>query len=66
MEQKMTYEEAIGRLEAIVAELEAGKLTLDDSVRLFEEGARLADFCSKTLASAELKIKKLEALDERM
>ena len=39
MDKKMTYEKAIERLEAIVSELEKGKLTLDESVQLFEEGA---------------------------
>ena len=65
MEKTMTYEKAITRLEAIVAELEKGKLTLDESVRLFEEGAGLADFCSKALESAQLKITKLESLSAK-
>ena len=64
MENTMTYEKAITRLEEIVSELEKGKLTLDDSVRLFEEGARLADYCKKALESAQLKISQLESLDE--
>ena len=65
MDEKMTYEKAIERLEAIVSELEKGNLTLDDSVQLFEEGARLADFCSKALDRAEQKLTKLETLSEK-
>lgn len=65
MDKTMTYEKAIERLEAIVNELEKGKLTLDESVRLFEEGAELASFCSKALDSAEQKLTKLETLSEK-
>ena len=59
-EDNISYEQAITRLEEIVATLEKGKKTLDESVQLFEEGARLADFCNKALQEAELKIMTLE------
>ena len=65
MDKTMTYEKAIERLEAIVSQLEQGKLTLDESVRLFEEGAELASFCSKALDHAEQKLTKLETLSEK-
>ncbi|MBQ7637537.1 MAG: exodeoxyribonuclease VII small subunit [Clostridia bacterium] len=57
----MTYENAIKRLEEIVNELEKGGKTLDESVKLFEEGAGLADFCDKALKNAELKITMLNS-----
>ena len=57
--EQMQYETAIKRLEEIVALLEKGGQTLDESVRLFEEGASLAAFCNKALKDAELKISKL-------
>lgn len=60
----LTYEEAITRLEEIVATLEKGKKTLDESVRLFEEGAYLAGFCSKALQAAEMKIMTLDQIKE--
>ncbi len=63
--EPMQYETAVKRLEEIVALLEKGGQTLDESVRLFEEGATLAAFCNKALKEAELKITKLsEAGDE--
>ena len=57
--EQMQYETAVKRLEEIVALLEKGGQTLDDSVKLFEEGASLAAFCNKALKDAELKITKL-------
>lgn len=58
----MTYEKAVARLEEIVATLEQGNKTLDASVKLFEEGAKLADFCNRALRDAELKLTKLEEM----
>lgn len=59
-----TYEEAVKRLEEIVKELETGGRSLDESVRLFEEGAALADFCNKALKNAEQKILSLSEVGE--
>ena len=53
---ELTYESAMKRLQEIVKALENGGLTLDDSVKLFEEGARLAKFCNDELKNAEQKI----------
>jgi exodeoxyribonuclease VII small subunit len=60
----MQYETAVKRLEEIVALLEKGGQTLDESVKLFEEGATLAAFCNKALKEAELKITKLSEAGE--
>ncbi|MGE5560108.1 MAG: exodeoxyribonuclease VII small subunit [Chloroflexota bacterium] len=54
-----TFEQALQRLEAIVARLESGELTLDESLALFEEGVRLSRVCSARLADAEQKIERL-------
>lgn len=62
--KKMTYESAMKRLEEIVASLENGGLTLDDSVKLFEEGAKLAKFCNEQLKKAENKILSLDEVEE--
>ena len=59
----ITFEQAMSRLEQIVAALEGGRCTLDDSLRLFEEGTRLTAFCSKQLKEAEQKIIKLTAVE---
>ena len=53
---KQTFETAIKKLEETVNALEEGNLTLNDSLKLYEEGARLAAFCSKELADARQKI----------
>ena len=59
MKAEMTFEQAMERLEEIVAILESGKSTLDDSLKLFEEGTKLTAFCSDSLKTAEQKIIKL-------
>ena len=41
------FEEALERLEAIVKKLESGDLTLEESLKSFEEGTKLANFCNK-------------------
>lgn len=60
-----TYEEAMHKLEQIVAKLENGDATLDESIKLFEEGAKLAAFCSKALDTAEQKISTLTQATEQ-
>jgi len=50
------FEEALARLEAIVAELERGELPLEDSMRIFEEGIKLSKVCLKMLEEAERKV----------
>ena len=56
MEKDLTFEEAIQNLENIVNELETGKLTLDESVKKFEEGMKISKDCSKLLEDAEKRI----------
>lgn len=58
-----TFEKAMTRLEKIVALLESGNCSLDDSLKLFEEGTKLTAYCSKSLKTAEQKIIKLTAAD---
>jgi exodeoxyribonuclease VII small subunit len=48
-----TFEAAIDRLEQIVKELEAGDVSLDDSVRLYREGRDLARKCEQLLRAAQ-------------
>ncbi|MCH5320393.1 MAG: exodeoxyribonuclease VII small subunit [Eubacterium sp.] len=58
-ENEMTYETAIKRLEEIVDTLEKNEVSLDDSMKLFEEGTKLTAFCSSKLKEAEQKITEL-------
>ncbi len=55
-----TYESAVKRLQEIVKALENGGLPLNESVRLFEEGAALSRFCNDELKNAEQKITALQ------
>ena len=50
------FEKALSRLEIIVNELEAGELSLDDSLKIFEEGVKLSKTCLKMLDDAERKV----------
>jgi exodeoxyribonuclease VII small subunit len=54
-----SFEEAVGRLEEIVRLLENGTATLDESLKLYEEGIALVRICNDKLDSAEKKIKVL-------
>ncbi len=56
-----TYESAVLRLQEIVALLEKGDISLDESVSLFKEGSDLSAFCYKKLNSAQQKITELSA-----
>jgi len=50
------FEEAMERLEQIVETLESGDLALDESLKVFEEGMGLVNFCTKKLEEAEQKV----------
>ncbi len=58
--EDVDFEGALSRLEDLVGELERGELSLEDSLRRFEEGVRLVRRCSEQLKSAELRIRQLE------
>jgi exodeoxyribonuclease VII small subunit len=55
-----TFEELYRRLEETVAKLEAGGLSLDDALALYEEGMSLAKRCQEILDGAELKVTRLK------
>lgn len=59
MKTELTFEQALKRLEEIVNHMEQGRATLEDSLKLFEEGTRLAAFCGTQLDEAELKVTRL-------
>jgi exodeoxyribonuclease VII small subunit len=50
------FEAALARLEEIVHALEAGNLSLDDSLKVFEEGTGLLRLCTRRLEEAERRI----------
>ena len=57
--KKQTFENAMQRLEEIVSLLEKNEASLDDSLKLFEEGVSLITFCNGTLEQAKLRVEKL-------
>ena len=59
---KMTFEQAMGELEEVVSRLDGGDVPLDESIRLYERGARLKAHCDQKLREAEEKVEAI-ALD---
>ena len=54
-----TFEENIHRLEQIVHAMEGGDVSLEESLKLFQEGTELVRTCQKLLEEAELQVKKI-------
>ena len=50
------FEQSLKQLETIVAQMERGDISLEESVKLFEEGTKLAEQCKQQLAEAEGKV----------
>lgn len=57
----LSFETAMTELEQLVAEMESGKLTLDDSLAAYRRGAELAAFCRSRLDDAQQQVRVLEA-----
>lgn len=51
-----TYEQRIERLKEIIEKIEDGNTSLDESIRLYEQGAALVKQCETLLAEAQVKI----------
>lgn len=56
MMAKEKFEDALNKLEKIVSKLEDGDIPLEESLKLFEEGIRLSQFCNQKLDEAEKKV----------
>ena len=56
----ITFEEALQELEAIVASLERGEISLDDAIAAFERGTRLKSHCQSRLEEARMKVEKIK------
>lgn len=64
MSDKIIFEESLNSLEKIISKLENGECSLDDSIRLFEEGMKHIKDCRNALNTAEMKINSLTEIDE--
>ncbi len=56
---ELSFEDAMARLEKVVRDLEQGNVSLEDSIRLYEEGARLRAHCDAKLRAAEERVEKI-------
>ena len=62
--EKMSFEQSMTRLEEVVRTLESGSATLDESLKLYEEGIALVRACSTKLDEAENKIRLLNVTQD--
>ena len=62
--ENLSFEEALQKLEAIVRDLEGGRIKLDDAVEAYEKAVALKKICEEKLKSAQLKIEKIEVSPE--
>ena len=56
LKKELKFEDALKRLEEIVAKLETGNLPLEESLKLFEEGVTLVRFSNEKLTEAQQKV----------
>jgi exodeoxyribonuclease VII small subunit len=61
-----SFEDCLAELEKVVKELEAGDLTLERSIELFERGMALSDTCRKQLEDAETRVDMLIRKEGKM
>jgi exodeoxyribonuclease VII small subunit len=59
----MDFEKKLARLEEIVGKMESGDLSLEDSLKFFEEGVKLSRECNAQLTQAEQKVSLLLSVD---
>ncbi len=62
--KKISFEDALARLEQVVQQLESGQTGLSDSLECYEQGIKYLKVCYRSLESAERKIELLVNLDE--
>ncbi len=62
--KKITFEDALARLEQIVAQIEEGEVSLEESIEKYAEGIKLIKQCRTILDGAEKKIQVLAKADD--
>ncbi len=63
---KPTFENALARLEQLTGELESGDLSLDASLKKFDEGIKLVAFCNRNLTEVRAKVELLLSKDGQL
>ena len=64
--KKKSFEDALDKLENITKELEEGDLSLEDSLKFFDEGVKLAEYCNSKLSDAQRKVEILLKKDDSL
>lgn len=64
MATEFDFETALGELNEIVEKIESGECSLDESIKLFEQGIELSNTCTKMLNDAKEKVLKLSTKEE--
>ena len=64
MNKTISFETAMKKLAEIVEKLESGSLSLEESLKLFEEGSALSAHCYQKLEQAEQKIREIDGLED--
>jgi exodeoxyribonuclease VII small subunit len=64
--KKKSFEEALAKLEMITKELEEGDLSLEESLKYFDEGVKLAEQCNSKLNDAQKKVEILLKKNEKL
>lgn len=62
--EKLSFEDALQKLENIVRDLEGGRIKLDDAVEAYEQAAALKKLCEDKLKTAQLKVEKIQISPE--
>lgn len=57
--EEISFEQALKELEGIVDKLEKGESGLEESLKLYDEGAKLAEICRQKLSKVEHRLKEL-------
>ena len=65
-EKDNSFESNLKKLETIVDKLESGKIGLEDSVKLYEEGMKIKKICDQKLKDIEMQIKKIKIEDNKV
>ena len=58
-QSKLSFEDSITRINAIITDLEEGGSSLEETLKMFEEGMKLTEQCREQIADAEIKVNTL-------
>jgi exodeoxyribonuclease VII small subunit len=60
VDSAQSFESAVGELDSLVARMESGELSLEQSLAAYKRGAQLVQFCRRTLTDVQQQVKILE------